>query len=54
MHIPCDFESPEERFCGWRNYIHNEIEWLADKVSVLPNSNRSHVTPGSSQYFTSK
>ncbi|XP_060862751.1 uncharacterized protein LOC132939542 [Metopolophium dirhodum] len=52
MHIPCDFESPEERFCGWRNYIHNEIEWLADKISVLPNSNRSHVTPGSSQYFT--
>jgi len=54
IHISCDFESTEERFCGWRNYIYNEIDWLADKMSIISNSYRHHVTPGSSQYFTSK
>ncbi|XP_026808745.1 uncharacterized protein LOC113550967 [Rhopalosiphum maidis] len=52
IHLSCNFESPEERFCGWRNYIYNEIDWLADKTSVLSNSNRHHVTTGSSSYFT--
>lgn len=52
----CDFESSDERFCNWKNDIFNDIDWLADKTqpSFLFFTGRRHVSPGSSQYFTSK
>ncbi|XP_060862750.1 mucin-3B-like [Metopolophium dirhodum] len=49
----CDFESSDERFCGWKNDIFNDIDWLADKVTFILFTSRRHVSPGSSQYFQS-
>lgn len=49
----CDFESSDERFCGWKNDIFNDIDWLADKVTFILFTTRRHVSPGSSQYFKS-
>jgi len=56
IYLFCDFESSDERFCGWKNDDLNDVDWLADKMSILQFSlfnTRRHVTPGSSQYFTS-
>jgi len=52
LNLSCDFESSNERFCGWKNDIFNNTDWLADKISFIFNSR--HVIPGSSNYFTSK
>ncbi|XP_050540682.1 uncharacterized protein LOC126905213 [Daktulosphaira vitifoliae] len=48
----CDFESTDERFCGWKNDIYNDIDWFADKMGFFIFSSRRHVQPGPSQYFS--
>jgi len=53
IYFSCDFESSDDRFCGWKNDNLNDVDWLADKMSFLLFTSRRHVTPGSSQYFTS-
>ncbi|XP_050444264.1 uncharacterized protein LOC126847897 [Adelges cooleyi] len=52
IYVSCDFESADERFCGWKNDMYNDIDWLADKVKLLLFSSNRHVPPGSSQYFS--
>lgn len=54
MYLHCDFESSDERFCGWKNDFLNDVDWLADKTTFLLFSSRRHVAPGSSEYFSSK
>uniref|UniRef100_A0A2S2PKS9 Uncharacterized protein n=1 Tax=Schizaphis graminum TaxID=13262 RepID=A0A2S2PKS9_SCHGA len=53
IYLSCDFESSDERFCGWKNDIFNDIDWLADKMSFILFVSRRHVPPGSSEYFKS-
>ncbi|XP_025196925.1 uncharacterized protein LOC112595796 [Melanaphis sacchari] len=50
LNLSCDFESSDETFCGWKNDIFNNTDWLADKISFVFNSR--HVIPGSLKYFT--
>lgn len=54
IYSSCDFESSDGRLCGWQNDRFNDIDWLADKMSISYFTSRRHVAPGSSQYFTSK
>ncbi|XP_025196296.1 uncharacterized protein LOC112595351 [Melanaphis sacchari] len=53
IYLSCDFESSDDRFCGWKNDIINDVDWLADKMSFILFISRRHVPPGSSEYFKS-
>lgn len=53
IYLSCDFESSDDRFCGWKNDIFNDIDWLADKMSFILFVSKRHVPPGSSEYFKS-
>ncbi|VVC28456.1 Hypothetical protein CINCED_3A016241 [Cinara cedri] len=52
--LSCDFESANERFCGWTNDDLNNVNWMADNVefALFFISNRYHVQSGSSDYFS--
>lgn len=54
IYLSCDFDSQDEKFCGWTNDIYNVIDWCIDKTTFLIFTSTRHVSPGSSEYFTGK